>query len=335
MRRTIIGGPACFHLPLGIRSAVAAPPPTPATPRLGLPLDAALVAQLARLTESIGEAGFCDAALDLLGAVCAADSGGAMLFFRDQRPRRLLHRYNAAERSLPEASYLEGPYALDPMYQRFLAGAASGVYWLRDIAPDDFFASEYHRQFYSRIGLSDSIDLMWRVDADTALLYFIERSARHPGFTLADRMALELVWPVVAAASARHLALSHASSGPEADTLTHRKVQSTIEHFARSLLTQREREVLFHMISGYSAAATAERLATSEGTIKIHRKNIHRKLDIGSQAELFSLFIQCIPFATPEAPRDPLEAYQSKPARAPGLDQPQSAGEGASTSPRT
>ena len=284
--------------------------------RLGLPLDASLATLLARMTEAIGEAGFSDTALDLLCAVCAADSGGAMLFFRDQRPRRLLHRFNPAERSLPEASYLEGPYVLDPMYQRFLAGAASGVYWLRDIAPDDFFASEYHRQFYSHIGLSDSVDLLWRIDADSAQLFFIERSARHAGFAAADLMALGLVWPIVAAASARHLALTRASSGPEADTLTHRKVQSTIEHFARSLLTQREREVLFYMISGYSAAATAERLATSEGTIKIHRKNIHRKLDIGSQAELFSLFIQCIPFATPDAPRDPLQAYQSKPQRA-------------------
>ena len=81
-----------------------------------------------------------------------------------------------------------------------------------------------------------------------------------------------------------------------------------------SLLTQREREVLFYMLSGYSSALTAERLQTTEGTIKIHRKNIHRKLDIGSQAELFSLFIKCIPFASPEAPADPLQAYQSKPA---------------------
>jgi DNA-binding CsgD family transcriptional regulator len=95
--------------------------------------------------------------------------------------------------------------------------------------------------------------------------------------------------------------------------LTHRKVQSTIENFASSLLTKREREVLFYMISGYSSALTAQRLHTSEGTIKIHRKSIHRKLDIGSQAELFSLFINCIPFAAPDGATDPLQTYQSAP----------------------
>ena len=39
------------------------------------------------------------------------------------------------------------------------------------------------------------------------------------------------------------------------------------------------RQVLFYMISGYSLALTAQRLNTTEGTIKIHRK-----LDASSQA---------------------------------------------------
>ncbi len=117
------------------------------------------------------------------------------------------------------------------------------------------------------------------------------------------------------AACARHHELVKSALPASADALTHQKVQSTIDNFGRSLLTQREREVLFYMLSGYSAAQTAQRLATSEGTIKIHRKNIHRKLEIGSQAELFSLFIRCIPFATPEGENDPLDAYQSRPAQ--------------------
>jgi DNA-binding CsgD family transcriptional regulator len=171
--------------------------------------------------------------------------------------------------------------------------------------------------FYSQIGLSDSIDLLWRINEDTALNIFLERSYRHSGFSAAEHLAIETVAPLVFAAAAKHHALTAASSRREVDTLTHRKVQSTIENFASSLLTQRERQVLFYMISGYSSALTAQRLNTSEGTIKIHRKNIHRKLDIGSQAELFSLFINCIPFAQPGHDHDPLQAYQSAPAPVP------------------
>jgi DNA-binding CsgD family transcriptional regulator len=287
------------------------------TSPLCLPLGPRMVQALGRMMDAIGTPTWFDRVLDFLGTVSAVDSGGAMVFHRHQRPRRIVHRFNPQERALPEDAFLSGPYALDPNYQLFLQGCASGVYWLRSIAPDDFYDSEYYRVFYSQIGLSDSIDLLWRIDDDTALNIFLERSYRHSGFSSADHLAIELVAPLVFAAAAKHHALTAASSRREVDTLTHRKVQSTIENFASSLLTQRERQVLFYMISGYSSALTAQRLHTTEGTIKIHRKNIHRKLDIGSQAELFSLFINCIPFAQPGNDHDPLQAYQSTPAPLP------------------
>ncbi len=281
---------------------------------LCLPLDAPLVSALASMLQAIGTAQWFDRVLDLLGTVCAMDSGGAMVFYRHQRPRRIVHRFNPQERSLPEDAFLSGPYALDPNYQLFLQGCPSGVYWLRDIAPDDFYESEYYRVFYSQIGVSDSIDLLWRINEDTAFNLFLERSIRHARFQSADIIAITTLAPVIFAATAKHHELTASPVRRDADNLTHRKVQSTIENFASSLLTQRERQVLFYMISGYSSALTAQRLNTTEGTIKIHRKNIHRKLDIGSQAELFSLFINCIPFAMPEDASDPLQTYQSAPA---------------------
>ena len=278
-----------------------------------VPLDTALSGAMGRAVEAIGGEDFFPHMLDLLGAACPMDAGGAMVFFRNQRPLQLLHRFNPSERMLPEDFYLSGPYALDPIYHLFLRGASSGVYWLREFAPDDFFESEFYRMFYSQIGLSDDIFLLWRIDEDTALVFFLERSVRHPVFGPEDLAAVHLMLPFAIAASAKHHELTAPAVRPVVDDLTHRKVQSTIENFARSLLTQREREVLFYMLRGYSSGMTAQRLSTSEGTIKIHRKNIHRKLDIGSQAELFSLFISCIPFASPDGQTDPLEVYQSRP----------------------
>ena len=284
--------------------------------QLCLPLNATLVGALARMTAAIGSADWFDAVLNLLGSVCAIDSGGAMVYYREQRPRRILHRFDPSERRLPEDAYLSGPYVLDPHYQLFAAGGSNGIHRLTDIAPDDFFQSEYYRVFYSQIGLSDSIELLWRIDADSALNIFIERSIRHPKFQDADTVAINTLLPVIFASAARHHELTAAASQRDTDNLTHRKVQAAIENFASSLLTQRERQVLFYLISGYSSALTAQRLSTTEGTIKIHRRNIYRKLDIGSQAELFSLFINCIQFALPGAPFDPLKTYQSVPAAA-------------------
>ena len=288
--------------------------PTPKA-ALCLPMDPPLVGAVAKMIDAIGSPGWYDAVLDLLGTVCAADSGGAMLYHRNQRPLSLLHRFDPQERLLPRDAYLSGPYALDPHYQLFANGCPSGVYWLDDIAPDDFYQSEYFRLFYSQIGLSDSIDLQWRIDEDMALDIFLERSVRHAKFDAGDVVALKLLLPIVSATAAKHHQQT-AAGLRDADRQTHLKVQSTIAHFGSSVLTRRERQVLFYMISGYSSALTAERLATSEGTIKNHRKNIHRKLDIGSQAELFALFINCIPFAQAHGQADPLRAYQSRPTGA-------------------
>ena len=47
---------------------------------LCLPLNTALVAALARMTQAIGSADWFDAVLNLLGTVCAVDSGGAMVY---------------------------------------------------------------------------------------------------------------------------------------------------------------------------------------------------------------------------------------------------------------
>jgi DNA-binding CsgD family transcriptional regulator len=286
--------------------------PSYASP-LALPLSPALAGAMARMTKALGTPAWFDAVLDLLGTVCAMDSGGAMVFHRHQRPRRIVHRFNPQERRLPEDAFLSGPYALDPNYQLFLQGCSTGLYWLRDIAPDDFYETEYYRVFYSQIGLSDSIDLLWRIDADTALNFFIERRISQPKFQDADIIAIQAVAPLVFAATEKHHQLTVATAGADSEKLAHRKVQSAIENFGSSLLTKREREVLFYMISGYSSALTAQRLGSTEGTVKIHRKSIHRKLDIGSQAELFSLFINCIPFAVPDGKADPLQTYQSAP----------------------
>ena len=280
-------------------------------------LDAAMAAVLGRVIQAGGQPEFFDALLDFLNGVCAMHSGGAMVFSRHQRPQLLCYRRWARARSVQAQDYFSGPYILDPNYQRFLAGCDSGVYWLRDVAPDEFYNSEFYRLFYSQVGLSDYVDILWRIDADTALSVFLERDTSGAGFQPENIAALNAVLPIVFSSVEKHhgqaawVPVPASREQSEEDQLTHRKVQSSIENFGRSLLTKREREVLFYMLSGYSAALTATRMQSTEGTIKIHRKSIHRKLEIGSQAELFALFIRCIPFATPDLQSDPLDAYQS------------------------
>ena len=60
---------------------------------------------------------------------------------------------------------------------------------------------------------------------------------------------------------------------------------------------------------GYGADTSAEKLNISLETVRRHRKSIYKKLDVNSQADLFALFINIIPYVAKAKGDDPLKAY--------------------------
>ncbi|WP_173179390.1 response regulator transcription factor, partial [Pseudomonas tohonis] len=62
--------------------------------------------------------------------------------------------------------------------------------------------------------------------------------------------------------------------------------------FARELLTPRECKVVQLLLQGYSSSEIAQQLRITRGTVKVHRRNLYDKLEIGTQAELFGLFVR-------------------------------------------
>lgn len=59
-------------------------------------------------------------------------------------------------------------------------------------------------------------------------------------------------------------------------------------------LTPREKEIVWLMLRGYPTSMIAKALAVSRGTVKNHRYRIYFKLDITTERELFSLFLNDI-----------------------------------------
>nr|WP_316642374.1 helix-turn-helix transcriptional regulator [uncultured Roseateles sp.] len=280
--------------------------------RFALALDADGVEQLGAMSGAIGLTGFYDAAITFMRSLIDAELGVAFLYSLDERPKYLAVQGAAArQRGAREVVYLAGPYILDPVYQMFQNGKADGAYAMAEYVPDDFYDSEFYDCFFRNTNLVDTLDVLWRIDARSSIALCLGREHGTPPFEAGDLALVRHALPLLFAALQRHQQLAVPPQRDEDDTLVHRKLQSTMEHFGASMLTKREREVIFYMLSGYSSEQTAQRLNTAEGTIRIHRKNIHRKLETSSQAELFSLFIQCIPFADPDTPCDPLERYQS------------------------
>lgn len=281
-------------------------------PHLAIPLNSHNIPLLSGAIGAIGTEKFLRAIWDSFAIALDFDAGGVMTYFKDRPPKKGFFVYSKEKRGpVNEEGYFLGPYALDPVYRKFLGGCQSGLYRLADLAPDNFQNSEYFQNFYSRNKIVDSLEVIWNIDSQSATLLYFERETGSPLFSQLDIHATQLWIEVAFSALTKHYEFARPIPIDQVDKLFHEKVEITLEKFGSSLLTPREREVLGFMLKGYSATKTAERLATAEGTIKIHRNSIHRKLEIGTQAELFSLFIRCIPYADPKDPVDPLTRYQS------------------------
>ncbi len=276
-------------------------------------LDTQNVDQMAGIVNQLGQAGFYPALLQFLRSLINADMGVTLAYSVDRRPQYIAIQADAAtKRGAREVAYLDGPYVLDPVYQMFKNGQADGAYAMASYVPDDFYESEFYRCFFRNTHLIDTIDILWRLDTYNTIAFCLGREEGLPAFGETELAVIRQILPFAFALMRRHHQLTTSPVHDEADRLVHRKVESTMINFGSSLLTKREREVVFYMLSGYSSKQTAERLHSAEGTVRNQRKSIHAKLETGSQAELFSLFVYCIPFAEPGTDTDPLARYAGR-----------------------
>jgi DNA-binding CsgD family transcriptional regulator len=284
----------------------------PTSGRLALPMDARNAVLFAHVIEAIGQADFGKRLHALMLCWLDFDSFGILEFHPHQPPRQRYHSLDATLSRVNDSVYFVGAYALDPFYQLHLAESPDGVYRLADIAADGFEISEYFRRFHHPSGAGDELNFLVRGGDGTTTTVFLERLATNEAFDAGDLATAALICPLVLALVKQNRHQGAVAEILSEDAITHARVSSALRNFGRSCLTAREREVLIYALRGYSAGLTAERLQVSEGTVKNHRKSIYRKLDVSSQSELFSLFINTIPFAGADArdEADPLSVYE-------------------------
>ncbi|WP_285436107.1 LuxR C-terminal-related transcriptional regulator [Pseudomonas sp. fls2-241-R2A-110] len=229
------------------------------------------------------------------GHLVSIESVMISLEHRD-RPPQLLY-----QRGIPEKyresiidRYFSGGYLLDPFCLAVEQGLAEGFYHLEEIAPDNFFDSEYYKTYYLKAGSSE--DSFYIVDTghDTKVSVSLFQGFGGESLRAEQLNLLRAVEPLVrefiSEFGRRGLQHSAVSEGGR-DDLKHR-VQSAFEHFGCDLLTEREREVAHMVLRGHSVKSTASQMSISPETVRMHRKNLYLKLEIGSQSELFALFIE-------------------------------------------
>jgi DNA-binding CsgD family transcriptional regulator len=219
---------------------------------------------------------------------------------------RPIHLYD----DLPEefagetkTAWFEGAYLLDPFYGLFTNSAPDGIYRLHDLAPDSFFDSEYYRSYYLQTGLTDEIGLLINLDGEHAIL--ISLGNRHSApVDPAQLSDLQTAMPVLAQLCRRQQSAGAGQINFSAP------LDRAFRNFGRDHLSNRECEVVQLILKGHSNKSIAQLLEISVDTVKVYNKRFHAKLEVTSQAELFSLFLEAISLVPFDADVDPLTHYR-------------------------
>ncbi|MBL8707916.1 MAG: hypothetical protein JNL25_01870 [Rhodospirillaceae bacterium] len=221
----------------------------------------------------------------------------------DGRPLALGDTLPPAQREVVINTYCTAPYVLDPFFQKVAAGVQQGCYRLRDIAPDRFRQSEYFRSHYRLTGIREEVGFYFPIGQGIAGpmtgVLSLARWVDSPGLGRSDMDLLQALAPALSGLCSRQWeALAQPTgvpvAGPRERPRDPGQVTAAYQEFGAGHLSERERQIVSLILQGHSTGSVAHLLDISPGTVKVHRKNIYRKLGLSTQAELFAAFLSFV-----------------------------------------
>ncbi len=260
--------------------------------------DAVWVALLAQCIDSIGTDDFPLRLINALKTLADIDYSVAFAYYKNKKPICLSHSFSAKKKVVYVDDYLKGKYLLDPFFKACSRHIDTGLYRIRDIAPDSFHQTEYYRSYYNQTGLSDEICYTFYIDKGVAIVISLMRSSESSRFSAREFRLLDSVVPIVVSLAQRHWRDTpnqfNIKSVDHEAAEEHSLIENTVSDMFSKRLTPRETQVVVQVLEGHSSDSIAKDLGISVGTVRIHRRNIYAKLQISSQQELFAIFFKDI-----------------------------------------
>tara|TARA_B100000214_G_scaffold339411_1_gene285197 strand:- start:187 stop:972 length:786 start_codon:yes stop_codon:yes gene_type:complete len=218
------------------------------------------------------------------------DNTTILAYFRDETPQILLTDSEtiAVHQNMSHV-YLSGAYLLDPFYELHNSGADSNLYRMSDIAPDQFSRNQYFLEYYQRTTIIDEIAFIIWPSPQISIHVCLGRDVKSKRrFTIREISSTKQVLPIVETLVCKHWGNLRFSSDDHGENVLERMVRLVSETHNINL-TKRQAEVALLVLRGHSSASIALRLEISPQTVKVFRKQLYRKCNISSQAELFAL----------------------------------------------
>lgn len=266
---------------------------------------------ISRAIAALGSDQFFPQLVEAIQGQVRIDYPQVWLYHRDLPPRILYHEIPEAAVYSQIDQYLDGPYREDPFYRTSVEQPRSKLYRMSRITLGKLHQSDYYREYYGDTGTVDEAAYIAKLRGGSVINLDMMRLAKHGEFTEEEYEYLYLLAEPVSELLKCH-------SEHDEFAVTH-LIQPGIDHqidlafktFGASILSPREKGVLELMLRGYGTDTSAQRLGIAVETVRRHRKSIYRKLDVSSQTDLFSLFINALSCLGPAAGGDPLSVYMA------------------------
>lgn len=253
-------------------------------------------ALIGRMVSGIGTPQFLDLWVEAVGRLVDFSYTVTFAYNGSSTPVCLHHTFPPRQFAVHVTDYLVGPFFLDPLYRAATDGRQEGVFRLSEVAPDQFYKSEYFRSYYVQTGPVDEVAFFLPGNGNWRIVTSLMRSHAENAFTAPDLKLLRSVEPMLRALAAAHWhgdsRLQVTKSAQDEKEILRQSIQDALQHLEIPPLTARELEVVGLVLQGHSSESIANILQISSGTVRIHRKNVYAKMRISSQRELFSIFMQ-------------------------------------------
>ena len=242
-------------------------------------------ALIARLTHAVGKSDFDDHLGQFLAAMLPHEDRVRIRYTRWAEPVSMTRRRVEQPLNQVVEAYLRGHYLLDPFTTLATQSERTGLFHLNELLHGPLCQSAYFRQFYHGAGISDEVGLVCRPAPGICEITSLFHCAEGSRFSAARLARLRALTPVINALCELHYRST--AKPPEAGPASPVSVLASMGFD----LSRREMQIVGLMLRGHSSLSISLECGITEGTVKIHRKNIYQKLAISSQAELFGLVL--------------------------------------------
>lgn len=264
---------------------------------------------LANIITHVGDPIFFQQVFAAIESQVAIALPQAWLYHKELPPQLLDHKIPREIYASQVDEYLEGPYREDPFFKISLSAPRNNCYRLSRLVTGDFEQSNYYRDYYASTGTVDEAIIVTRLTDGSVINISLMRLANHGEFSEEEYNWLYSVSQIIAELIDLHTRREEFVKSNLLQPGVDHHIQQGYETFGKSYVSDREQEVLELLLRGYGADTSAEKLDISLETVRRHRKSIYKKLDVNSQADLFALFINVIPYVAKAKGDDPLKAY--------------------------